>query len=475
MKRFFKDFFIYGFSSVLSKVISIFLLPIFTSILTREEYGYMALIMSCYGILDLFSNLNIHSGVGRDYYEKDIDRKKLVSTGLYSELFFSLSLLLFMLVTREFWAYTVLGLESEYMVHFCIMLVSVPLGGIKLYFSILTRYKNKPVLFSIVSVISVVLQLTLNIIGVVYLRLGVITLFVSVIVVDIFGAIVYGYVNRDLLAWTFDKKYLKRILLFSIPTLPAICAGWIDTSLGQILIGRYISAEELGVYSIALSLASGITIMSTAFQNVWSPYLYENYGNDNFRKEVKRLFVSFVLLLMMVMTCFSLFGEELILLLTTPDYMNAVKYMIILFVPLSFYMLFPIASSGINIARQTKKIGVSYVWGSLLNLSFLLVSIKNVGIIAVPLCLCISRISTYLILYHYSKKTLNYQLPNYYLIALCALALFCYFINMCNFNIYVRIIIFIILSSLLLWRINVVVDIKTMLGRVVSRKSRISS
>ena len=41
--------------------------------------------------IDLFSNLNIHSGIARDYYEEGINRKKLVSTGIYSILSFSIT------------------------------------------------------------------------------------------------------------------------------------------------------------------------------------------------------------------------------------------------------------------------------------------------------------------------------------------------------------------------------------------------
>ena len=39
MWSFIKDFFIYGFASVLGKIAAIFLMPIYTNILTKEEYG----------------------------------------------------------------------------------------------------------------------------------------------------------------------------------------------------------------------------------------------------------------------------------------------------------------------------------------------------------------------------------------------------------------------------------------------------
>ena len=103
MFKFIKDFLIYGVASILAKIVGVILMPIYTSILTKEEYGSMAIILACKGIIDLLSNLNIHSGIARDYYEEDVNRKQLVSTGLYSIFGCSLLVLSFMLITKDIW------------------------------------------------------------------------------------------------------------------------------------------------------------------------------------------------------------------------------------------------------------------------------------------------------------------------------------------------------------------------------------
>ena len=38
MFRFFKDFIIYGIASVIAKIIGVFLMPVYTSILSQEDY-----------------------------------------------------------------------------------------------------------------------------------------------------------------------------------------------------------------------------------------------------------------------------------------------------------------------------------------------------------------------------------------------------------------------------------------------------
>ena len=160
MWRFFKDFFIYGFASTLGKIAAVFLMPIYTNILTKEEYGAMALIASVGGIIDLVSNLNIHSGIARDYYEEGVNRKKLVSTGFLSILFISLSVLTIMLFSRRFWGMTVLGLDEQFLTAFTVSLCLTPLTSLQSYFAILTRYKKKPVLFSVGTIVKLIIHIS---------------------------------------------------------------------------------------------------------------------------------------------------------------------------------------------------------------------------------------------------------------------------------------------------------------------------
>lgn len=428
MLRFFKDFLIYGFASILGKIAAVFLMPIYTNILTQEEYGAMALIIACQGIIGLISNLNIHSGIARDYREEGIDRTKLVSTGLFSILGISLAVMVFMISTQSFWQETVLSLDKRYSTAFLIMLMTIPAGSTLSYFSIMTRFKRKPILYSIGTLIQLIVQISVSIIGVVYLRYGIASVFTGTLCGELVGTLYFSYINRSNIRLTFSKTYLKRAMLFAIPTLPAILAGWIDSSIGQIIIGKHISQTDLGVYSIALQLASVFTFISVALNNVWSPYLYENYKKEGFIKEIKKLYTIIVLVLTVIAVTLSLMSKEIVLLLSNDSYLNAAQYFTLLCIPMCIYLLFPIATSGVSISRDTKYIGISYVIGCIANIAFIFAMIKHMGIIAVPIALALSRIITYSILYYVSKKKGVIVLPNGILVLMISSILLCYYI-----------------------------------------------
>lgn len=429
MKHFFKDFMIYGMAGVVGKIAALLLMPVYTGILSKEEYGAMSLLLVCYGIISLFACLNIHSGVARDYYEEGVQRKKLVSTGFYAILFVSLSVCLCMLASRHFWMSSVLRLPEKFERAFIVMLISVPFGSLQSYFFLLTRFKKAPVTYMVGTLISLFIRLGVSIYGVVVLRAGIISVFIGGLCAEVFSILFFGIVNRKYIDFTFCWDYLRRALIFSLPTLPAILAGWVDTNVGQVLIARNISVEDLGVYSIALSLASVFTLISEALNNIWAPYLFENYKKESFLWEIRRLFVWIVSGLIVVSFLLSLLSEPLVLLLSRPSYVEAGKYLSLLCLPMCIYLLFPFASAGVSVSRDTKHVGIAYVSGSALNLLCLFFCLPHWGIISVPLCLALSRITAYSYLYIVSRRKMNYRLPNVLIVLLAMVVLGCYLLK----------------------------------------------
>ena len=96
----------------------------------------MTLILTCSGIIDLVSNLNLHSGITRDYYEDAIDRKRLVSTGFFSILCLSIFILVNLLLTRQFWIERVLSLDAGYNSAVVLMMLSIPAASLQSYLRI---------------------------------------------------------------------------------------------------------------------------------------------------------------------------------------------------------------------------------------------------------------------------------------------------------------------------------------------------
>jgi O-antigen/teichoic acid export membrane protein len=69
-------------SSFATKLLSFFLVPLYTSILTTADYGTYDLFNTTVGVLLPILTLNVQEGVIRFAMEKDYDREAIVTIGI---------------------------------------------------------------------------------------------------------------------------------------------------------------------------------------------------------------------------------------------------------------------------------------------------------------------------------------------------------------------------------------------------------
>lgn len=402
---------------MLAKVVATLLLPLYTNALSQAEYGAMALIMALKGIIDLFSNLNIHSGVAREYNEEGIDRDKLVSTGFYSILFLSMLTLGLFYLSRDFWIEKVLGVHG-YGAAFNIMLLTLPAGSLFSYFGILTRIQQKALMFSIGHLIQLIFQISTTIYFVLFAKIGIIGVFYGVLIGECIGILFLMILNRKHLKKTFSTDLLKTIFVYSLPTLPAIVAGWMDRSLGQVLIGKYISIEDAGIYSVALRITSVLMLFHITLSNVWHPYVYENYLKPGFWKDVKRIYTVSFLVLIALSLNLSMLSDWVIIVLSNKSYLPASNYVSLLLISTSLAIMGSFVDIGPRLTRKTRYISQSTIIGSIVNIGLLFLFVRRFGVVSVPISLALSGLISYTLRSYYTKQQVSFSFPHKYILIL---------------------------------------------------------
>ena len=157
--------------------------------------------------------------------------------------------------------------------------------------------------------------------------------------------------------------------------------------------------------------------------------VYENYKKDGFVGEVRMLYGLFFAFLVVVSINLSLLSHEIVLILAKPTYLDAVKYITLLCLPLSIYMLLPFVTSGIGISRKTKYLSYANCAGSLVNLIILVTLLPRFGVIVAPLSLTVSRLVNYFISKYYSNKVLKLSFNDSWILLFAIIIAVCYVIN----------------------------------------------
>ncbi len=263
---------IYGLGGIVSRLIAVFLLPLYTSYLGPKGFGQIATIVALMSVLAIVLRLGITSAFFRFYFDSEHeDRKTLV---VRTSFWFTMGMATLGLVLGWIFAQPIadwLNLSPSL----------VRAGFIGLWAQMnyaqvtaLFRVEERPVGFAIASVANVLITIGSTIVLVVGFHEGalgaVIGNFMGTLTVY-FALLAY---RRYQLGFQFDRKLLHAMNRFGLPLVPSALALWVINLIDRLFINRYKGQAEVGIYSLAVSIASVIVFLLTAFQLAWPAFAY---------------------------------------------------------------------------------------------------------------------------------------------------------------------------------------------------------
>ncbi|MFT3909282.1 MAG: polysaccharide biosynthesis C-terminal domain-containing protein [Ferruginibacter sp.] len=179
------------------------------------------------------------------------------------------------------------------------------------------------------------------------------------------------YLRKEKLLGIYNPKFAKDALKYGVPLIPhAIGAGIIDMS-DRIFINYYVNKTELGLYSVAYTFTSVLTLISVSFLTAWSPRMNALLHENTFESKTKvaKTYIMFLATFVIISVVFILLSPFVFRLLMDKNYDSAVRFLpwITLYYFLQgFYFVF---SSILFFTKKTKY----FMWVSLLNIALNLV------------------------------------------------------------------------------------------------------
>ena len=321
----------YLISSILTKGLSILLLPIYTRYLPPHDYGILQTLGSVSAFLPFVLSLSLDSAFGR-YFHEDKYSKQALAT-LYSTVYwFVVGYAIIMLVIA--FATSVLWMED---------LITVPVWP----YAYLTFI---PVLFSqlgnlgrtfmqqaletkkstIVDVISTLINAVISVCLLVFCDLGVISRLLGIAVGSffMFGFYHLYFVHNGILIKTFSLECLKKCLVYSLPLLPAMMGTWISTLSDRLVIAKYSSLASVGLYSLAVQFGQILYLVGDAITRVIGPLIMSGLIADKDATMNKVRNTSFFILVAMLFSNLMLyvFSEDVVSIFATKQYAAAAVF-----------------------------------------------------------------------------------------------------------------------------------------------------
>jgi len=352
-RAFVRDSVIYAVPALINRGLSVFLVPLYTRILSPSDYGAYDMLMVFGSLANLTVALEVTQGLARFLSdEKDPGRKVLYSS---SAFWFSIIChTLFLIVTL---VYTptlsrlvmgTAGLEHIFQMGMLFLWLNRLFYVIQTQFRWDLRSKNYAVVSLLASFVTVSISITLAY----YLNWGLAGILYGMIAGSLVGC-AYGLWHlRTSFRFHFQRSYLKEMLLFSVPLVPSSISVFVSLYIDRLMINHYLSLNEVGLYGIGFRLASISGLLMVGFQGALTPLIYSRYREEQTPWQLALIFRVFVVFALFAFLGLSVFAREILWVMTTPEYYSASQVVIYLVPAILFSNLY-IFAPGIDIEKKT--------------------------------------------------------------------------------------------------------------------------
>jgi O-antigen/teichoic acid export membrane protein len=299
---------VYGLGGVVSRIVAIFLLRVYTGHLSTGDYGDVALLLAAEAVMVILLRAGIQSAFFRFYYlsSDPIKRRTVVRTSFWFTITSAtVGLLLGLALAPEI--ASALGLDSGQtnLVRATAVLLWADLNYQQM--TAVFRAELRSVSYSIATLSNIAITVGATVLLVVAFHKGSLGLIVGNLAgtLVVFTALLI-YRARGVLGFEFDRKLYRAMEHFGLPLLPSMLALWATRFSDRFFIQHYLGRSDVGVYSFGVMIASGLVLIITAFQLAWPAFAYSIEDDDEARRTYAHVLTYFLFFVIWAAVALSL-------------------------------------------------------------------------------------------------------------------------------------------------------------------------
>lgn len=280
---------IFTIGSLGSKIITFFLVPLYTNYLTTTQYGTADLVINFANMLLPVISLVIQDSVLRFSLSKDCEPKSVIINALWIFIFGTIF---------SFALYPLLGLYpaiKEWRLYLILTLICYNANNI---LSCYTKAKEKNKLYAFSGILQTFILASLNIVLIVFVKTGVKGYLLSNLIAHLVTDFVLFFgsgTHKDLKSPKINKPLMKSMLAYSVPLIANNISWWILTSSDKIMLEQYISADAVGLYTAASKIPNLLSIITSIFATAWTISSIKEYESEQDKLFYANIFKGFSL------------------------------------------------------------------------------------------------------------------------------------------------------------------------------------
>lgn len=417
---------VYGVGGVISRVLAVLLLPLYTRHLQPADYGAVETLTALTAVLATVLRAGLPSAFFRFYFQESMGaaRVRLLRTSFW----FTMGAATIGLVVGELTAtpisrllFATPGRSS---------LVEAAFVGLwaQLNYEQMTalfRVEQRPGGFVAASVANVFVTVGASVFLVVNLNKGPLGVIVGNFAGTLAVYLVLLAYRREQLGLEFDRPLLRAMNRFGLPLVPAALALWVINFADRFFLVKLSGAREVGLYSIGIRLSSAILLIVIAFSMAWPAFAY-SIDDDDRARAIYAFVLTYVLLVCSWLSlALGLLAPWIVRLLTTRAFYAGSTVVWILGFALAAYAGYTVLAIGIGRTGRTKFNWVVTGIGALVNTILNLALIPSFGMRGAAIATVVAYASMFVTMAWYSQRIYHvpYQWRRIVVLTASALAL----------------------------------------------------
>ena len=377
LKKVFGETIIYGFTGVVSTLASVFLVPIYTRILTPSDYGVSALLSTSFSIIAVIANMGMSSAIFWAYFKAgEKERKSVIGTAFIFQTVFPFLIAITALMLSGFISRSLFGNESYTNL--------VAIASATLFFNVsvavslaMLRARGEPTRYVSVNLIGLFVTIATSLVLVVGFRTGLVGMFAG----NLIGALAMYLSGLAIvlprLTLIFSKFWIREMLSFGAPMMPAGLAMWALNSSDRYFLNAFASTADVGIYNVGYKIGTLVVLVTGALQLAYPRFMFSIYHKyPNPKEYFKKINTYFYLLIFTCALALSIFSKEAITILTGDAFHSAYSIVPLIAFSYVFYGLFNNFGTGVLVTSKTylSTFAVLIAGGTNLALNYVLVS-----------------------------------------------------------------------------------------------------
>lgn len=403
LKELFSNTILFTIANFSSKILVFLMVPLYTYILTPEDYGIANLIQTTTNLMYPLLSITIAEAVLRFCFIDKYNKSMIFSYGVRVVLIGSIVSLILGLIFAQSSFFSEIG-SFVYFIPVLFFLSS----ALKLLHSF-ARGINKVKISATAGVVNTFLIIILNLIFLLVLKIGVIGYMLSYVIADVIVVFILFYKTNAIHYITNKQDFslFKDMTSYCLPLMPNSISWWALDNFNQYLILSSIGVYFVGMYSAALKIPTILTVFADIFAQAWLLSAIKDYGSDESKIFIKKVYKIYSLLLVIATSFIILFTYPLAQILLSGPFFNSWRFIPFLFISVFWGAFVGFYGAIFSAERKNMMQLISTLVGASVSIIIALLFVKEYGLYAIALSNMVGYFIIWLIRRVSIKKHIN--------------------------------------------------------------------